>query len=134
MRKQLNADIFKNNVFVCTFFCNKWRAVRSISSQPWLFKVLCHQLNIFLKALQLNQYFMYIHKWFLYFMFYILEKVNMKFSLASLKTRPNSKKMFLSCIKFLFRLSFAFIGRFFPGHIHSRFLEYLKIVKTKSAH
>jgi hypothetical protein len=47
----------------------------------------------------------------------------MKFLLASLKTHTNSKKCSVSRIKFLFRLSFALIGKFFPVYIHSRLLE-----------
>jgi hypothetical protein len=43
----------------------------------------------------------------------------MKFLLASLKTLINSK----SRINFLFRLSFALIGRFFHVYIHSRLSE-----------
>jgi hypothetical protein len=41
----------------------------------------------------------------------------MKFLLA------NSKNCSVSRIKFLFRLSFALIGRFFPVYIHSRLSE-----------
>ncbi len=43
----------------------------------------------------------------------------MKFLLASLKTPNNSKNCSESRIKFLFRLSFAVISRFFPVYIHS---------------
>ncbi len=56
-------------------------------------KSIMPPVEYFFESLTIKSvYFLYIHKWFLYFMFYILDKVNMKFSLASLKTRPNSKK------------------------------------------
>jgi hypothetical protein len=47
----------------------------------------------------------------------------MKFSLASLKTLTSSNKFSVNRIKFLFRRSFALIGRFFPVYIHSRLSE-----------
>jgi len=45
----------------------------------------------------------------------------MKFILASLKTLTYSKNSAVSRIKFLFCLSFAYIGRFCPVNIHSGF-------------
>jgi hypothetical protein len=53
----------------------------------------------------------------------VLEKIKMKFLLASLKTLTNSKSCSESRIKFLFRLSFALIGRFILVYIHSRLSE-----------
>jgi hypothetical protein len=47
----------------------------------------------------------------------------MKFLLASLKTLIDSENCSESRIKFLFRLSFALIGQFFPVYIHSRLSE-----------
>jgi hypothetical protein len=47
----------------------------------------------------------------------------MKFILASLKTLTYSKNSAVSRIKFLFCLSFAFIGRFCPVNIHSGLSE-----------
>ncbi len=77
----------------------------------------------------------------------------MKVLLASLKTLTNCKNCSVSRIKFLFRHSFALIGRFFPVYIHSGrisqlvsdfkevsrnfildFLKKLKILKTISAY
>jgi hypothetical protein len=54
----------------------------------------------------------------------------MKLLLASLKTLTNSKNCSASRIKFLFRLSFAFIGGFFPVYIHSRLPEQLSGSQT----
>jgi hypothetical protein len=42
----------------------------------------------------------------------------MKFLLASVKTLSNYKSCSVRRIKFLFRLSFALIGRFVPVYIH----------------
>jgi hypothetical protein len=53
----------------------------------------------------------------------VQEKINAKFLLASLKTLTNSKKCSESHIKFLFWLSFALIGRFFPVYIHTLLSE-----------
>jgi hypothetical protein len=50
----------------------------------------------------------------------VLEK---KFLLASLKTLTNSEICSKSRITFLFRLSFALIGKFFLVCIHSRLSE-----------
>jgi hypothetical protein len=47
----------------------------------------------------------------------------MKILLASLKTFTISKNCSVNRINFLFRLSFALIGRFFPVYIHSRLSE-----------
>jgi hypothetical protein len=47
----------------------------------------------------------------------------MKFILASLKTLTYSKNSAVSRIKFLFCLSFAYIGRFCPVNIHSQLSE-----------
>jgi hypothetical protein len=60
--------------------------------------------------------------------------------LASLKTLFNSKSCSESRIKFLFRLSFAFIGQFFLVYIHSRLSEQFsdsggweQLLKTQAA-
>jgi hypothetical protein len=42
----------------------------------------------------------------------------MKFLLASLKTLTNTENSSNSRVKFLFRLSFAIVGGFFPVYIH----------------
>ncbi len=47
----------------------------------------------------------------------------MKFLLNSLKTLTNSKSCSKSRIKFLFKLSFALIGKFFLAYIHCRLSE-----------
>jgi hypothetical protein len=53
----------------------------------------------------------------------VLEIIKMKFLLASSKTLINSKSCSESRIKFLFRLSFALIGRFMLVDIYSRLSE-----------
>jgi hypothetical protein len=54
----------------------------------------------------------------------VQDKINVKFLLASLKTLTNFKHCYSeSRIKFVFRLSFALIGRFFPVFINSRLSE-----------
>jgi hypothetical protein len=54
----------------------------------------------------------------------VQDKINVKILLASLKTLTNFKHCYSeSRIKFVFRLSFALIGRFFPVFIHSRLSE-----------
>ncbi len=47
-----------------------------------------------------------------------------------MKTLTNSKNCSKSQINFLFRLSFALIGRFFPVYIHSRLSEQFSRLQT----
>jgi hypothetical protein len=54
----------------------------------------------------------------------VQEKMNMKFLLASMKTLTNSKSCSESRIKFLFRLSFALIGRFFSCTFRNNFQDH----------
>jgi hypothetical protein len=61
----------------------------------------------------------------------VLEKINMKFLLASLKSLTNCKSCSESRIKFLFRLSFAIIGHFFLVYIHSQLSE--QLLKAQAA-
>ncbi len=67
-----------------------------------------------------------MRKWFLNFQPALLNRKNLTFLLASLKTLTNSKDCSESCIKFLFRLSFSLINRFFflcTLYIHGPFSE-----------
>jgi hypothetical protein len=55
---------------------------------------LGHQMNIFLRPLILNHYFLYMRKWFINFLSALLKRhINIKF-LASFNTLTNSKKYF----------------------------------------
>jgi hypothetical protein len=53
----------------------------------------------------------------------VQEKNEYEVLLVSLKTLTDSENCSESRIKFLFRLSFALIGQFFPVYIHSRLSE-----------
>ncbi len=83
------------------------------------------QDEIVIKTCKLHQcsWAWYMRKWFLNFKGALLKrKINVKFLLASLKTITNSKRP-KDATKFLFRLSFSVIGRFYSLYLQSLYIH-----------
>ncbi len=82
-------------------------------------KGLCHQLNICWKPIQLNQYF-YMHILVFKFFACLVQKKNFILSFWLFFENTTFNNCSVSRMKFLFWLSFALIGRFYPVYFHSR--------------